>query len=400
MNFKKVCKEVTFWGALSVFMGVLGGFVGALFSNTVLTATAVRTGNQWLVWLLPIAGLLSVALYKLLKVGSTGTVAVFDAAHKEKSIPIFLAPAVFCATALTHLCGGSAGKEGAALQIGGGLTAVTSKIFKLSAKRQKTLVLCSLSALFSAVFGTPLAAAVFAVEAPRIKKQGLWQVVPCIVSSFAAFFVAHLLGVEPERFGISNVYDTSLVFIAVAVVIAVLSAMVGEAFCYSLRYSGKFFKKIFKNEYLRIFIGALAVALIPFALGTYEYNGSSIDVLHNIFAHSQVKYEAFAIKFLLTVITVSVGFKGGQIVPSLFMGAALGGAVALLFGVSVPLGAAIGVAAFFCAVTNCTLASILLCLEVFSGSQFGFLAAAVIIARLVSGRINLYGETPSIFRKK
>ena len=399
MNFKKAFKDIAVWLGLSVMIGVLGGAVGAGFFFSVSAVTVIRENNSWLIFLLPVSGLLSVAVSGGSRSSGFGTKAVIDCSKdSEKSVPLNLSFSVFIGTVLTHLCGGSAGKEGAALQIGGGISAIASKLFKIDKSRQKTLILCSMAALFAAVFGTPLTAAVFVMEAARLKKERYIEFLPAGVSAIVGFIVANALGVEPERLYIPKIENISGKLILILFGISVAAALIGELFCYALKFVGKNAKKLFKNDYLIIFVGAVLVIAVTLIIGNHEYNGSSINVLHNIFSKSEVKYEAFALKLLLTVITVSFGFKGGQIIPSLFIGAAFGGAVGMLFGVSVPIAAAVGLAAMFCSVTNCTVASVLLCLELFGGSGILYLTAASVISRLVSGKINLYGDTPSIYK--
>ncbi len=401
MNFKKNCKETAVWLLLSIIMGALGGGVGAGFSFTVSGVTSIRENNGWLIFLLPLAGLLSVALSRCSRSSGFGTISMFDCAKSsQKAVPLNLSFSAFAGTALTHLCGGSAGKEGAALQIGGGLSAIFAKILRIDRKRQKTLLLCAMSAMFSAVFGTPLTAAVFAIEAARIERKRFLELLPCEISALIGFLTAYSLGVKPERFHIPAVAKADAVLILVLLGVAVAASLFGELFCFTLRFVSAKAKLFLRNEYFRILVGGLLVILITVIIGNTRYNGSSITTLHNIFSNMQVRYEDFALKFLLTVITVSFGFKGGQIIPSLFIGAALGGAIGMLFGVSVPIAAAVGLAASFCAVTNCMLSAFLLSFELFSGKAIVYLMAAVIIARLISGRINLYGDTPPIFKKK
>ena len=399
MSLKKVFKDMAVLFGLSLLMGITGGLIGAGFSFSISAVTNIRQSNSWLIFLLPAAGVLSVAISKGSRSSGFGTKAVLDCSKDfEKRMPLNLSFSVFIGTVLTHLCGGSAGKEGAALQIGGGLSAVFSKIFKIDENRQKTLILCAMAALFAAVFGTPLTATVFVIEAARLKKERYVELVPSGVAAFTGFITANVLGVEPERLPLPRLENVSLKIILVLLGVSVAAALLGELFCFALKFVGVKAKKLLKNDYLMIFVGAVLVIAVTLIIGNYDYNGSSINVLHNIFSKSEVKYEAFALKLLLTVITVSFGFKGGQIVPSLFIGAALGGAVGMLFGVSVPITAAVGLAAMFCSVTNCTAASVLLCLELFGGRGILYLAAASVISRLISGKINLYGDTPSIYK--
>lgn len=394
MRFKKFLSDISLW----LLIGVLCGVVGSAFSKTVGLATNIRLQNGWLICFLPIAGLLSVAVCNFSKTQTVSTVDVFSSAKQDKKLPLLLAPAVFVATAITHIFGGSAGKEGAALQIGGGILAVVSKIFKVPEKTRNTLVLCGMSGLFSAAFGTPFAAAVFAIEAVRLKKRDILQIFPCIVSGMSAFVIALGLKTEPERFSIGAMPTISFKTCLIVLLISVSAALVGAVFCKSLHLAHKLFKKAIHNEYLRIFVGGVIVVLLTVLIKNGDYNGSSAQKIAEIFETGNVKYEAFALKLIFTVITMGCGFKGGEIVPSLVIGSALGGAIAMLTGLAVPFGAAIGIAALFCGVTKCPVTSVVICFELFSFKAPIFIIFAVLISLLLSGKSSLYGDIKPLLK--
>lgn len=394
-KFKSVLLKVI----LFVVMGSLCGVIGSAFSKSVGFVTAFRGNNGWMLYLLPIAGIITVWLCKLLKTEGVGTKEVFVSAENGKPLPLWLFPAVFSATVLTHLCGGSAGKEGAALQIGGGISVLVSKVFKVDEKTRNTLVLSGMAGLFSAVFSTPLAAAVFAVEAVRIKKMQIFNIFPCLLSSFLAYAVSLLLKIKPERFSVGIIPEIGFLMILKVLLIAAVAAVVGVIFCQSLHYFHKGFAKLISNGYLRIFIGAVIVVLLSVLIGSNDYNGSSAEGITRIFETGSVKFEAFALKLLLTVITMGCGFKGGEIIPSLFIGAALGGAISAVMGLAVPFGAAIGMAALFCSVTKCPFATVFLCMELFGFEAAGFIVLAVLISLLCSGKFSLYGDVKPLFKR-
>lgn len=388
MKFKRILGDFLLW----ILIGILCGVVGSVFSKTVGLVTNVRLQNGWLICFLPIAGLLSVAVCNLCKTQKVSTVDVFCSAKQDKKLPLLLAPAVFLATAITHLFGGSAGKEGAALQIGGGISAVVSKVFKVSQKTRNTLILCGMAGLFSAAFGTPFAAAVFAIEAVRLKKRDVLQILPCLVSGLVAFVIALGLKTEAERFHIGTIPDVNFKTCLIVLLISVSAALVGVVFCKSLHFVHKLFEKIIKNGYLRVFVGGAIVVLLTIVIGNGDYNGSSAQKIAEIFETGNVRYEAFALKIIFTVITMGCGFKGGEIVPTLVIGSALGGAIAMLTGIAVPFCAAIGIAALFCCVTKCPVTSVVICLELFSFKAPVFIIFAVLISFLLSGKSSLYGD--------
>lgn len=398
MRFKQILKVFSFWVTLSVALGCICGVVGAAFSKSISMASGFRDNNTWILYLLPLGGLLSVAVYKFLKIGNVGTVYILESAKSEKKVPKWLFVGMYIATCITHLFGGSAGKEGAAVQIGAGLAETSARVLKLDHKQQNTLVLCGMSGLFSAVFGTPFAAAVFSLEAVRVGKKRFIEFLPCILSSISAYVTAQLFGTHAERFNIGELTPFSFTLTLKIVVVALLAALTGFLFCKSLKLVSNLAKKIFKNEFIRIFVGGCVVVLIILFVGS-EYCGSSIEGINAVFENSQVKYEAFAIKLILTAITMGVGFKGGEIIPSLFIGATLGAALSVALGVSMPLCAAVGMAALFCSVTKCPICSLVLSIEMFSGKALGYILLAVIIGRIFSFKTSLYGDVKPILKR-
>lgn len=378
------------WMFLSLTVGVTGGIVGTLFSKSVSLVTHIRGELNWLILLLPLGGLLSVGLYKLCRVDGVGTNQIISAVRGKAKVSPLLTPAIFLASVITHLLGGSAGREGAALQLGGSVSSLLSKLLHLDEKTTRVLTMCGMSAVFSALFGTPLGACVFALEVIGTGTLFTAAIFPCIISSFAAFATATLLGVKAERFHIVNMPSVQFDTLWKVILIAALGALVSFIFVKSLHFSEKFMHKYLKNEFLRIFLGGSLIVLLTVLLRTTDYNGGGMDIIEHIFTKGEFHYEAFALKILFTVITVSAGYKGGEIVPSLFIGATFGAATASLLGLDVAFGAAIGMAALLCGVTNCTLATIIICTELFSAEGMIYFAIASVLSRLLSGNTGLY----------
>ncbi len=394
MNFEKSqisVKNYILLNLASLLTGLSCGILGALFAKSVSFVTHLREENPWLIYLLILGGFLSVGIYKILKVEGIGTNRIFDSFKKGSDIPISIIPAVFLGSAITHLFGGSAGREGAALQLGGGISALISRTFRLNDALRRILTLCGMAALFSAIFGTPLGACIFALEVVVIGKAAVICLVPTLLSSIVGFFVSTSLGVPPERFPFS--YNFNIADIWKVIIIACLSALVAFLFCKTLHITEHFLAKYIKNPFLRISVGAVIIILLTFAVKTYDYNGGGIHYIAHIFEAGTVANEAFILKLVFTVITVSAGFKGGEIIPSFFIGAAFGGALAALLGLSVPLGAAIGMSALFCGVTKCPLATLILCIELFGFSpSVIFIALSIAISFFLSGKTTLYED--------
>lgn len=378
--------------AASLIMGIICGAVGAAFAGSISFVTALRAEHSWLLYLLPIAGLATVLLYNALKVSNQNTNRVLESVKTEKKISLKLAPAVFAASVLTHLCGGSAGKEGAALQLGGSIAYPVSKIFGFDENERHTVVLCGMAALFSAVFGTPLGAFVFALEVVCIGKACVRSAFPVLASSLLSFGTAQLLGAHAERFDIGAFPEISFSLVWKFGVICICGAAAGFIFCRALHFCEHLFKRLFKNAYIRIFLGGALIVLLSAAVGSSDYNGGGMHIIERIFETGEVRYEAFLLKIIFTSLTVAAGFKGGEIVPTFFIGAALGGALSVLLGISPAFGAAVGMVTLFCSMTNCPIASAVLAAELFGIKGIVFYAAASAAGFFLSGKGSLYEE--------
>ncbi len=375
---------------LYLLTGILSGALGTLFSKTIALVTNIRSQNNFIIYLLPIAGLLIVFMYDKLKVTGVGTNQVIKSCTGEAKLSPLITPAIFLGSAISHLFGASVGREGAALQLGGGLAAFLSRIFKLDVKYMQILTYCGMAGLFSAVFGTPFAAFVFTLQIAYVWKIRLNAILPTLVSSISAYLVATLLGAHAERFNIGNIPSISLVVILKVIVISSLAALVAMLFCYSIKWFEVSFEKLFKNPYFRIIAGGIITVFITVLLKNNDYNGAGVHIIENIFESGTFKGEAFFIKLVLTCIAVASGYKGGEIVPTLFIGATFGSLIASLIGLPVALGAAVGMTALFSGVTNCPIAAIVLSLELFSGIGAVYMIIASIISYALSGNISLY----------
>lgn len=387
------------WLGLGLVVGTLCGGLGALFYKALGVATELRQENHWLLFLLPFGGIASVAVYKLCKTTGIGTNHVFESVREEQKVPAALAPAIFTGTILTHLFGGSAGREGAALQLGGSVASVLGRIFKLDSRSQHVITISGMGAFFSALFGTPIGAAVFALEVVSVGQFCSAAIFPSVLASVTAFFVSTALGTHPEHFAVGLIPKLSLNILWKAALISIAGALVSILFCKAMHYTEHYAKRFFKNEYLRIIVGALIIVSLSLLLNTTDYNGGGIDVINRIFNEDIVNHEAFILKIIFTAITIGFGFKGGEIVPTLFIGSALGASLATLLGLPLGLGAALGIAALFCGVTNCPLATIILCIELFGGDGMILFTLSAVISFILSGYSSLYTGQKLFFSK-
>ena len=379
------------WVAFSVAVGAVCGLVGGAFAITVEEVTHLRQHVSWLPWLMPVAGLLIAGLYKLLKLPlSIGTDEIIKTVQTQDDVSIKMAPAIFLSTALTHLTGGSAGREGAALQLGGSIGVAMSRITRLRNDDHRIFQLCGMAALFSALFGTPIAATIFVIEIIEIGKINDRALLPCLISALTAKLVAVAIGAPAEAFPLAGALaEVSWLTLLQAAGVGLACGVVAILFCYAMHGAGRYLRKAIPNDFLRIAFGGATVALLAAGFGTTDYQGSGMHVILNAL-QGQAAPEAFVMKILFTALTLGVGFKGGEIVPSFFVGATLGCTVAPLIGLDPALGAGIGIITMFCGVTNGALASMALSVELFGAEYFPLFGIAVAVSYAMSGHVSLY----------
>lgn len=389
---------VTFikWLLVAGIVGVVGGAVGTAFHLCIEHATEFRHENTWVYFLLPAGALLICALYKLSN-HKIDTNRVIKSVRGEKDIPWIMAPLIFVSTVITHLLGGSAGREGAALQLGGSLGYNLGGLFRIKREERNIIVMAGMSAVFAALFGTPIAAIFFALEVTSVGIIYYSALVPCIISSLSACAVASYFNIAPVSFEILT-ETVTLPLLARAAILAILCALVAMIFCLAIENSERGMKKLFKNDYLRAFVGGALVLVITLLLGTYDYNGAGMDVISRAIG-GEANAFAFLIKIILTAITIAAGFKGGEIVPSFFIGATFGCVVGHLLGLPATLSAAIGFVAVFCGVTNCPITSFLLALEVFGGKNITVFILICGISYMFSGYTGLYDSQKIVYSK-
>lgn len=387
------------WLLAAMVTGILAGMVGIFFHKLLEIVTELREHNPWIILCLPIGGVIIVALYKLLKLQQNkGTNAIIEAARTGNNVSIALVPGIIIATALTQLTGGSAGREGAALQVGGSIGNAVGRLLRLRKKDMQIIVMSGMSAAFTALFGTPVTAAFFSMEVVTVGKMQYYSIIPCIISSATAFGMAQFLDVEPTHFNLAFVPDFGFVSFLQVTLISVGCAILGVLFCKSLHFAGHNAKRLFKNNYLRILAGSIILLALTYLTGTHDYNGAGMNVVARAVS-GEAEPLAFVLKIIFTAVTLGCGFRGGEIVPTLFIGSTFGCVVASLIGLDPGFGAAIGLVALFCSVVNCPVASVFLSIELFGAEGILLFVIACGVSYMLSGYSGLYGSQKFAYSK-
>lgn len=379
------------WAAIGMLIGIICGAVGGVFSMAVEWATQTRSRHPWLLYLLPLGGLGIAGLYRLLRLPlNVGTDKILTTVRTQEGVPVQLAPAIFLSTTMTHLLGGSAGREGAALQLGGSLGAKIGEMMHPGADGRRIFELCGMAALFSALFGTPLTATIFVLEMVEVGKFNDRALLPCLISALAAYLTAAFIGAPVEAFplagGLEEVHALSLLQ---AGGIGAACAGVAILFCVSMHKSGEWLKRLLPNDYLRVLAGGGAVILMTLLAGSQDYNGGGMQVILAAL-RGEARPCMFLLKLLFTAVSLGAGYKGGEIVPSFFVGTTMGCVLAPLLGFSPALGAALGLVGVFCGVTNAPLAAIMLSVELFGTEYLPLFGISAAVSFMLSGQYSLY----------
>lgn len=387
------------WIVFSCLIGAVVGAVGGAFHEAVNLATAYREAHSGVIYLLPLAGLAILGLYQLCGLPrDPGTNYVLVAVRENDPIRLRMAPLIIISTVLTHLSGGSSGREGAALQMGSSISDRLGRLMGLDGKDERIIMMCGMAAGFSALFGTPLAAAVFAMEVCSVGVMYYAAIFPCMLSSLLATLVARQLGCHPAAFSLAEVPALSYPTVPRVLALGMLCAAIAILVCTVFGVTHRFFVRYLKRPYVRIAVGGLLVVLLTLLFGTHAYNGAGMDVIARAVA-GEARPEAFLLKLILTAITLGSGFKGGEIVPSFFIGATFGCFYGAFLGIPAGFAGALGMTAVFCGVTNCPLTSILLSYELFGGDGLPLFALCVAVSYMLSGYRGLYSEQKIMYSK-
>ena len=386
------------WFFLAIPTGLICGLVGTLFHLSVERVTELRADQPWLLFLLPAAGLLITALYKATKCEGVGTNNVIRAVQSGEPVSILLVPAIFLGTVLTHLCGGSAGREGAALQMGGSIGWNVGTLLHLKDHDRRTATISGMAAFFSALFGTPLTAALFAMMVEDVGLTFTSAFVPAFTSALIAYGCSLAFGIAPTHFAITapelTVWSAFLV-----ILLGFACAAVSRLFCGLLHFMEHKVPQLLPNPWLRVFVGGVAVIAFSYLFGVGRYNGAGMGVITAAVEQGEALPWDFLCKIFLTALTLSCGFKGGEVVPSFFVGATFGCVFGPLLGLPAGFAAAVGLVSIFCGATNALIPSILLAFELFSGAGLELIALGCGICYMLSGHHGLYSSQTFVTNK-
>ncbi|KIC00061.1 chloride channel protein [Flavobacterium sp. KMS] len=391
MNLKATILLILKWIFICVLIGVLSGSASAFFLITLEFVTQYRILHDWIIWLLPIGGLLvGFSYYYLGKDVVKGNNLLLEEYENPKQIiPLKMAPLVYFGTIITHLFGGSAGREGTAVQMGGAIADQFTRIFKLDNSERKTLIILGISAGFASVFGTPLAGAIFALEVVYFSKINLKSILLSFLVAYAAYFTVEIWQVKHTHYSIPLVPEITATNLFYTSICGALFGFAALLFSRSTHFWGSLFSKTIKYPPLRPFVGGIILAIAIAGFGFSKFSGLGVPVIVDAFTNTNAWYD-FLLKILFTGFTLGAGFKGGEVTPLFFVGATFGSALSLIVPMPIALLAGMGFVAVFSGATHTPIACTVMGIELFGIESGIFIAIACVIAYLSSGSVGIY----------
>lgn len=379
------------WILICLLIGILSGSASAFFLVALEWVTQYRIHHDWIIWLLPFGGLLVGLSYYYWgeSVVKGNNLLLEEYENPKKTIPFKMSPLVLLGTLLTHLFGGSAGREGTAVQMGGAIADQFAKLFKLDISERKVLIILGISAGFASVFGTPLAGAIFALEVVYFSKINLKSIFLSFLVAYSAYFTVEFWQVKHTHYSIPDVPEISLNNLFYTVLISILFGIAALLFSRTTHFWGSLFSKYIKYPPLRPFVGGIFLAIAIAGFGFTKFSGLGVPVIVDSFSTANPWYD-FLLKILFTGFTLGAGFKGGEVTPLFFVGATLGSALSLVVPMPIGLLAGMGFVAVFSGATHTPIACTIMGIELFGLQPGLFIGIACTVAYFSSGPVGIY----------
>ncbi|SDM43265.1 voltage-gated chloride channel family protein [Sediminibacillus halophilus] len=391
-------------GLWIIFGSIIGIVVGStttfLLETNDYLGDDIRLKRDWLIFLLPFGGIIIGYIYmnygKVFLNNTWNDTAklnnlVIDSVHGKKEVPRRMGPIVYFGTFITVLFGGSTGREGAAVQMGGSVAATVNKFFKVNKFDKKILMMSGISAGFGAAFGAPITGAVFGMEMTALGKLKFEALVPCLTASFVGHYITTAAwGHKHEEFIIQTVPEISIITFIIVILLSIIFSLISVLYCQLRHWIEKFSEKVFKKNHMkRAFFGGIVIVVLTLMVNSQDYNGRGLQMLEQSFIEDVPPF-AFLAKLIFTAVTLGTGFVGGEAIPLFFIGATLGNTLHTLIDLPMSFLAALGLIAVFSGGTNTPIAAFLLAMEMFDGKGLEYFFVACIVSYLFSGHHGLW----------
>jgi H+/Cl- antiporter ClcA len=379
------------WVLLGAIVGVFTGSAGAAFLKSLELATNLRVENSWLLFLLPIGGTFVSFIYsKYGRNSSKGNNLILENINNSGgTVPMRMAPLVFLGTVITHLFGGSAGREGTGVQIGSTIAEGVGRIFKLDKYDSRIILMCGISSGFASVFGTPLAGTIFGLEVATLGIMSYEALIPCFSAAIVGDLVSAAWGIHHTHYKILQVPEITILSVLKVVIAAIIFGLVSKLFSELTHKLKEVFTKVFPNAILKSFVGGILIITLVYIVGSRDYLGLSIPLISDSF-NDKVQPLTFLGKLIFTSLTLGTGFQGGEVTPLFVIGSTLGNALSSILHMSPSFLAALGLIGVFTGATNTPIASLLLSIEMFGAQGVEFMFMSCIISYVFSGHTGIY----------
>lgn len=386
----------------TIIVSIIMGFISAIFLRSLEFVTTLRESFPYLIFLIPIIGVLTAYTYSKYGKGSNrGNNLIIESVQKDVKVPFRMAILTFIFTVLTHLAGGSVGREGTAVQIGGTLTNKIANIFKMEHKEKRIIIMSGISAAFGSVFGTPLAGTFFGMEVCFIGKLSYEAMIYCFIGSYTANFVTEVLGINHASHLIKAMPSISIYTLLIVIISSILFGVFGRMFAEGIHLVKAFYMKNIKNNIYRAIISSTIVLLVIVIFKLYRFEGLSTWLIDSGFSGKATLLDSIK-KLILTILTLGAGFQGGEVTPLFDIGASLGGAIGNLTNIEPSLLAAIGMICVFGSATNTPITTIMLGINLFGAEAVPYYIIGSFISYYIIGHNGIYGaqiiNTPKLKR--
>ena len=380
------------WVLCGGILGIVVGSASAFLINFNNYLTDVREANPYTLFFLPLGGVVIGYIYMYYGKGSRkGNDLILEHIHHgQGEVPLRMGPIVYFCTFITHLLGGSTGREGAAIQMGASISEAVNRLFNIHKIDRRILIISGISGGFGSAFGAPLAGTIFGMEAVVIGRTKYEALVPCFVASFVGHYVATAWGIQHEHFIIHSVPEINTINILKIVGLSIIFGLVSVLYSQLRHEVKRLSDKYLKNLMTRAFLGGLIIVGLTYLIGSRDYLGRGLPMVNKAF-EGQVPAFAFLAKIVFTAITMGTGFRGGEVIPLFFIGSTLGNTLSNTIGLPPSFLAAIGMIAVFSGAANTPISAFLLSIEMYEGKGISYFFMACIISFIFSGHHGIYG---------
>ncbi|ABR49845.1 Chloride channel, core [Alkaliphilus metalliredigens QYMF] len=377
------------WGSI---IGILVGTTSALLINLNDFLTDVREANHFSLFFLPLGGIVIGYIYMYYGKGSRkgNDLIIEHVHHGQGKIPLRMGPIVFVCTFITHLLGGSTGREGAAIQMGASISEGVNRFFNVAEIDRRILIISGISGGFGSAFGAPLAGTIFGMEAIVIGKTKYEAFIPCFVASFIGHFVATAWGIHHDEFIIQNIPDINTVNLMKVIILSIIFGFTSVLYSQLRHEIKRLSDKYLKNLMLRAFVGGIIIITLTYLIGSRDYLGRGLPMVERAFT-GDVPPFAFLAKIIFTAITMGTGFRGGEVIPLFFIGSTLGNTLSPIMALPASFLAALGMIAILSGAANTPISAFIFSVEMFKGEGITFFFMACLISFIFSGHHGIYG---------